>query len=360
MLEIYSPSGKEEKLVGFLQHQLTISGFSNVHVDDVGNVYGEIGKGSPSILFCGHVDTVPGRMRVKVEDGRVYGRGAVDAKSSLASMISAAYELATEGIEGKVIVAGVVDEEHTAKGIRGLLRRQMRLDYVVFGEPSGICNITFAYKGRLAIKVICKTRTGHVGAQHLYSNAIEEAYALWGLIREALGARKSVQGVFYSVTPCLVSIRSRRSAASIPDECILIIDVRLPPTFGSAQAVDLVKSVFEQYRRRTPGATVDLSVIDTVEPFVAERNTLLMGALRESIEEILQKPPKFIRKTGTGDMNIFGSSTGLAVATYGPGDAHLSHTENEYVDLEEYKTSIMIYKKTVQKTICKHRKIGVE
>jgi LysW-gamma-L-lysine carboxypeptidase len=118
MLEIYSPSGKEQELALFLKDELTNLGFRNVRLDKVGNLYGEIGSGSPIILFCGHMDTVPGQIPVRHEGGKIYGRGAVDAKSSLAAMISASCDLGLRGAEGKVIVAGVVDEERNARGIR--------------------------------------------------------------------------------------------------------------------------------------------------------------------------------------------------------------------------------------------------
>jgi len=356
MLEIYSPSGKEEKLAFFLREELTDLGFDNVHLDDLGNIYGEVGRGFPTILLCGHVDTVSGGIPVKIEDGKLYGRGAVDAKSSLAAMISAAYELALKDREGKVIVAGVVDEERNARGIRRLLHKQMKIDYAIFGEPSGIGNITVAYKGRLTVKIACTTKPGHVGAQHLYKNAVEEAYLLWNKVREAFESKESPQGIFYSATPCLVGIRSRRNTSSIPNECRLMIDVRLPPTFPAVDGIELVRNITEEYPWENPAVSVSFAVTDRVEPFAADRNSVLMRALRESVREVLQKPPRFVKKTGTGDMNIFGSETGVPVATYGPGDAFLSHTMNEYVKLEEYGISIKVYEKTVEKTILEHRR----
>lgn len=357
MLEMYSPSGRERKLASFLRDELQNLDFDNVHLDSVGNVYGEVGRGSPTVLLCGHMDTVPGRIPVKIEDGKVFGRGAVDAKSSLAAMISSAHELRLKGLEGRAIIAGVVDEERNARGIRRLLNEQMKIDYAIFGEPSGIANITFAYKGRLAVKIRCRTETGHISAQHLYKNAIELAYGSWTQIREAFDGKKSSQGTFYSATPCLTGIHSPRSSGYIPDECMLTIDVRLPPTFGSGKSIALINSIIDRYRSENPAASVNLEVMDMVEPFVADRNSVLMRALRQSVEEVIQQPPRFAKKTGTGDMNIFGSETGIPVATYGPGDAHLSHTKNECVRLEEYKLSIEVYKKTVEKTILEHHRM---
>ena len=355
MLEIYSPSGKEGKLAVFLKDELSNLGFKNVRLDKVGNLYGEIGSGSPSILFCGHMDTVPGQIAVRDEGGKIHGRGAVDAKSSLAAMISASYDLGLRRTEGKVIVAGVVDEERNARGIRRLLRESLTVDYAIFGEPSGLHNITFAYKGRLLLRIRCKTKTGHIGAKHLYDNAGERSYELWNRLRRKLESRKSPHGIFYSVTPCLTSIRSRRNMGSIPDQCTIRVDVRLPPTVKCAEGLSLAEEAIKQFQDENPNISVDLKVLDMVEPYVANRNAILMRALKESIKEVTSKPPRFVRKTGTGDMNIFGGETGIPVATYGPGDAHLSHTEDEYVEIEEYRASIEVYKKTAQKTIVEHR-----
>ena len=357
MLEIYSPSGKEKKLALFLKDKLSNLGFRNVRLDDVGNVYGEVGRGSPVILFCGHMDTVPGWIPVRLEDGKLYGRGAVDAKSSLAAMISAAYELSLKTIGGRVLVAGVVDEERNARGIRRLSREHLKVNYAIFGEPSGLRNITFAYKGRLDLRIRCRTKTGHIGAQQLYDNAIEKSYELWSRLRKVFESRRSPHGIFYSVTPCLTSIRSRRSTGSIPDECSIRIDVRLPPTFKCAEGISLAEGAIEQFRDENRKVRVHLTVSDFVEPFVADRNTILMKSLNESIGEISNKPPRFVRKTGTGDMNIYGSKMGIPVATYGPGDAQLSHTENEYIELEEYRASIDVYRKTVEKTIIEDRRL---
>ncbi|RLI39877.1 acetylornithine deacetylase, partial [Candidatus Bathyarchaeota archaeon] len=122
MLQIYSPSGKEDEIASYIEERLYDLGFVNVRRDKAGNVYGEVGSGEYTILLCGHMDTVPGYLTVRWEDDKIYGRGAVDAKSSLAAMISAATRLKLKiHNKGKVIVAGVVDEEGRARGIRQLI-----------------------------------------------------------------------------------------------------------------------------------------------------------------------------------------------------------------------------------------------
>ncbi len=356
MLEIYSPSGREREISTFLKDVLTDLGFSNVHVNEVGNVYGEVGTGSPSILLCGHMDTVPGWIPVKIEDGKVYGRGSVDAKSALAAMISAANLLKDSlELDGRIIVAGVVGEEKDAKGIYRLLQERMEVDYAIFGEPSGAGNITFAYKGRVEFKISLTTMSGHVGAYPMHYNAVEKAYELWMDLKRALN-RSSPNGIFYSVTPCLTSMFGYSSTRSIPDKCLFTVDVRLPPTKRCSDIISETIRVTEKFRRSSEEVNVNLQVIDAVEPFVADRETIIMKALKKAIKEILHVTPKLIRKTGTGDMNIFGSERKVPVATYGPGNSRLSHTMNEHISIEEYEKSIMVYRRALEEAISEHHR----
>jgi LysW-gamma-L-lysine carboxypeptidase len=352
MLEIYSPSGEERNLSLFLAEELKKLGFERVWRNRVGNVYGEIGSGEPSVLLCGHMDTIPGWIPVRVEDNKLYGRGAVDAKSSLAAMIVAAASLRKYALKGRIMVACIVDEEGKSRGIKRFLREKPSVNYAIFGEPSGINKITFAYKGHLKLKIRIKSSTGHVGAQHLLYNAAEKCFEIWARIKGVCEEKyRSTFGIFYSLTPAILRICSRGSTRSIPDECTLIVDFRLPPTISCQKTVEVLKDLIENFRMENNGLIVDFNVTDTVEPYVADRDTIVIKALREAILEETGENAKLIRKTGTGDMNIFGAHFKIPVATYGPGDSSLSHTLNEHIEIPEFLTSIKVYKRAVEKIL---------
>lgn len=354
ILEIYSPSGREEKLSSFLVEELKTLGFEEVWKNKIGNVYGAIGKGSPTILMCGHMDTAPGEIMVEVKNERVYGRGAVDAKSSLAAMILAAANLKKKLLEGggKIIVACIVDEEGEGKGIKHLVQEGLKADYAIFGEPSGIGNITFAYKGHMLLKIEFKTVSGHVGAQHLLSNAIEKAMKFWIYLKNLCEQKyKSPFGIFYSLTPSIIEIKSCRRTGGVPDLCVIGVDLRLPPKIKCRKAVGITEEIVESFRKENPETIVKFRVINQVEPYVADKGNLVIRALKEAISEETGRKARLIRKTGTGDMNIFGSFFNIPVATYGPGNSILSHGPNEYVEISEYLKSIEIYKKAIEKLI---------
>src|SRR5512142_1037568 len=179
LLGIYSPSGKEQNAASFIATEMKHMGFE-VGIDSIGNVIGVVGSGSPVILLCGHMDTVAGHVPLRVEEGKIFARGAVDAKGPLAAMIMAAYQAAKDPtFKGKVLVASVVEEEATSKGVRHLITQGINADYAIFGEPSGIENVTIGYKGQIQLKLVVSTETGHSSTPWLFDNALEKAYELW-------------------------------------------------------------------------------------------------------------------------------------------------------------------------------------
>ena len=81
------------------------------------------------------MDTIPGMIEVREVDGRVYGRGAVDAKSAMCAMLSAAANLDSEDI--RITVACVTREEGDSLGVNTLIADGGDYDFAVFGEPGG-------------------------------------------------------------------------------------------------------------------------------------------------------------------------------------------------------------------------------
>jgi LysW-gamma-L-lysine carboxypeptidase len=349
MLEIYSPSGKEEEISNFLAKEMESLGF-HVWKDDVGNVIGEIGQGEPVVLLCGHMDTVEGYIPVRVEGNKLYGRGAVDAKASLAAMIVAASNFVKGGFPGKILVVGVVDEEGGGMGIKHLVEGGISPDYAVFGEPSGIGKIIFGYKGILNLKITCEVPTGHSASPWLFDNAIEKAMDLWRQIRRLHLPEEKLRSRFYSLTSCLMKIEGGNASSSVvPSKCVIYVQLRIPPQLTPERVFDDVKERIRRFMATSPKVSVGVEVMDSDYAFEADRRSLLVRALSWAIRKTTLNYAAFSRKTGTGDMNVLGNALKIPVVTYGPGDSSLDHTPNEHIDLQEYLDSIQVYRKTLMK-----------
>jgi LysW-gamma-L-lysine carboxypeptidase len=354
LLGIYSPSGKEEEIGNFLAEEMVKLGFQ-VGKDGIGNVIGVVGEGEPVILLCGHMDTVAGHIPLRVEQDKIYARGAVDAKGPLAAMVMAASEVVKDSsFTGKILVASVVEEEATSRGVKHLITQGIEADYAIFGEPSGVENITIGYKGQVQLKVAVKTETGHSSTPWLYDNALEKAYELWQQIKNSyhyspLEKQEIQESPFNTVTACLTKLTGGRATSVIPFESEMTIDIRVPPQFTTTQVIEQTQKIIAKYQEGNPKVSIKSTINDTVEPFEVNKTSPLVHALSAAVRKVLNKPAMLLRKTGTGDMNILGKAMNLPIVTYGPGDSHLDHTIEEHIVISEYLAGIQIYKETLLK-----------
>jgi [amino group carrier protein]-lysine/ornithine hydrolase len=345
-LKEYTPSRAEASLANLIKDKsIDELGFEKTNIDNVGNVIATKGSGSPVIMLCGHMDTVPGRIPVRMENGYLYGRGASDAKSSLIAMLLAASEFPKQ--RGTIIFAGVVDEEGNATGIKELVRSKSTIDYAIFGEPSGISNITIAYKGRFAFRLTCDVGTSaHASAPWLAKNSIEEVYDFWQAIQLEIGRLDSGSDKSSKVTCSLTEISGGSSHNVTPQKCKITVDIRIPTTNTSRKIQELVASIVKEVSiKKNIRATYRIE--DMTEPFEADHTSPLVRALSLSIIDVCRKRPILLRKTGTGDMNILGNAFRIPVVTYGPGDPHSSHTVDERISIAEYISSIEVYNTTL-------------
>lgn len=345
-LKEYTPSRAEASLANLIKDKsIDELGFEKTNIDNVGNVIATKGSGRPVIMLCGHMDTVPGRIPVRMENGYLYGRGASDAKSSLIAMLLAASEFPKQ--RGTIIFAGVVDEEGNATGIKELVRSKSTIDYAIFGEPSGISNITIAYKGRFAFRLTCDVGTSaHASAPWLAKNSIEEVYDFWQAIQLEIGRLDSGSDKSSKVTCSLTEISGGSSHNVTPQKCKITVDIRIPTTNTSRKIQELVASIVKEVSiKKNVRATYRIE--DMTEPFEADHTSPLVRALSLSIIDVCRKRPILLRKTGTGDMNILGNAFRIPVVTYGPGDPHSSHTVDERISIAEYISSIEVYSTTL-------------
>jgi LysW-gamma-L-lysine carboxypeptidase len=315
-----------------------------VRRDVVGNVIGEYGQGSPRVLLCGHMDTVPPELSVRLEDGVLYGRGTVDAKGPLAALVMAASGLVEEGYPGTLVVVGVVDEEGMNAGVENLIQDGLDADYAIFGEPTNVDTITVGYKGGLLLKIDCETETGHSSAPWLYENSIEKVMEIWNIVSSLRLPEEDPESRFHSISYCLRRIQGGGRSTIVPSSCQALIEARIPPSLSVDRLRAELFALIGAYRDDNPDVNVDTEIIDHTEPYLSDKRSPLVRALSRSIWRNRGTKVGLINKTGTGDMNIFGRATGTPTITYGPGNSHLDHTPHEHIGIQDYLDSITVLK----------------
>ena len=345
-LRLYTPSLNERAMAEFLADKCDDLGFEDIHIDEVGNILAKKGSGSPTILLCGHMDVVPGKVKVRKEGDSLYGRGASDAKAPLMAMLFAAASI--QNNNGTVIFVGAVDEEGNATGIKNLVKKEMDIDYAIFGEPSGIKQVTIAYKGRLAINLkITAKDSSHASAPWLSKNAIEETMVFTNELKKGLEEEQEGKTKGMLLTATQTEITGGTSHNVTPKECSTTFDIRIPVDMNcksvEQKIATLVKNISE--RRKVEAF---YSILDETEPFEAPHNSPIVRAFTLGVMETEHVRPTLIRKTGTGDMNVIGNQWNIPVVTYGPGDPHEAHTIDEKVSIDEYLKGIEILKKTLK------------
>jgi LysW-gamma-L-lysine carboxypeptidase len=345
-LRLYTPSLSEKPMAEFLADKCDDLGFEDIQIDEVGNVIATKGTGSPRIMLCGHMDVVPGKVKVRKEGDLLYGRGASDAKAPLMAMLFAAASI--EKNQGTIIFVGAVDEEGNAIGIKNIVKKEMNIDYAVFGEPSGIKQVTIAYKGRLAINLkISVQDSSHASAPWLSKNAIEESMIFVKELKEKLESNQDGKTKGMLLTATITEIKGGTSHNITPKECETLFDIRIPVDMNCKTIEQKIATLVKEISQNRK-VEAFYSILDETEPFEAPHNSALVRAFTLGAMQVVQSRPTLIRKTGTGDMNVLGNQWEIPVVTYGPGDPHEAHTIDEKVSIKEYLKGIEILKATLQ------------
>jgi len=182
-----SHSSKEQAVIGVIRKEMEAIGFDEIRIDGLGSIIGRIGSGPRVIAFDAHVDTVYAGdlaqwsfdpFTPKVEDGKVWGRGTVDQKGGMASMLTAARLIKELHLEREltVLFTGTVMEED-CDGLcwLHLIREEgVHPELVIITEPTNM-NIYRGHRGRMEMHVTVKGVSCHGSAPERGVNAIYKA-----------------------------------------------------------------------------------------------------------------------------------------------------------------------------------------
>jgi acetylornithine deacetylase/succinyl-diaminopimelate desuccinylase-like protein len=127
------------------------------------------------------------------------------------------------------------------------------------------------------------------------------------------------------------------------------VDLRIPPGETSEGLEKRVQAIINGYAGRNPRVKVTYNKIDYSEPYLSPSGNLLVKAFTSAIMRVRGSRTQLLSKTGSGDMNIFGTVTGIPCVTYGPGDNHFDHRPDEQIRLQDYLDGIEILTETLRR-----------
>jgi len=185
LVDIPSVTGSERAIADFIAGHLRKEGLEVLDQPVEGtrrNVLALLGRGSgPRVVFCTHMDTVPPFVGAFEDEAFLHGRGAGDAKGSLAAMMTCAVGLKEEGLAG-VGFLFVVGEEVDSAGARKANELEIAPAFTAVGEPTEN-RLGFGHRGLLVARLAAAGRTAHSGYPHLGDSAINKLLAALDRLR---------------------------------------------------------------------------------------------------------------------------------------------------------------------------------
>ena len=319
-----------------------------VHVTEAApgrpNVVGVLNGRAPgrALMLCGHTDTVgvAGMARPfepDVRNGRVYGRGSQDMKGGIAAMVEAARNLVDAGgLEtGQLIVAAVVDEEHSSLGAEALVRT-WRADAAVVTEPTDL-DVAVAHKGFQWVAVETHGRAAH-GSRPLEGRdaILRMGRVLAGLeaLDRSLHAGRS-HPLLGTASLHASLIHGGQELSTYPDRAWLEFERRTLPGEPSSVAVDELDRIIQQLRADDREFEAERRPMLSRDGYEIDRASSLPAELTEAARDAGASPGT-VGMTFWTDAAILGGA-GIPAAIFGPGGAGL-HSIEEYVILDDVHT----------------------
>lgn len=350
-----NPPGREGEIASFVAERLSDLGLRS-WIDrfrDRANAVGvyEGGNGF-SLMLITHLDTVPAGDKENwnfppfggvFKDGKLYGRGAADAKGPLASMLGALKLLADSGwkVNGKIIFAAVADEEVNSEGVKRLIAKGVKADSAIVGEPTSL-NVCVAHKGRLLFSVEFLGKAAHASSPRLGINAIYPASEFALEVAKISGEAFEKHPLLGSSTAAPTIVRGGIKDNMIPEHVEIWIDRRVLPNEKLESIISYYRSIAEKIAARH-GAKADLRIKKWVPSSEVDPSSKIVTAAIDAASKILGIQAKPVGFQATCDMSFLVNEAEIPSIVFGPGSLDQAHTVDEWVEVDQLFAAAKIY-----------------
>ncbi|MFH1981008.1 MAG: M20/M25/M40 family metallo-hydrolase [Pseudomonadota bacterium] len=348
MIEIYSPSGKEEAVLEFLKNTLKRRGLPVTiqPVDD--NRYNLIvAPEGPDIQLAliGHVDTVTAYdldcFGYEEDEDMIYGLGAADMKGGCAAMIEAYLSVWEEGAtQMPVALCLVVGEEETGDGA-WQLTRTYHFPWAVVGEPTDLRPNLSCY-GYVEVEVAASGRRVHAAMGNARTSPIKVMFrTLLKLIRHLDTVRPEV---IYNIR----DLFSTAAGFAVPEHCEAWLDIHVPPGIAIGDIVAELEDIC-QGEKVADGLNARFRNTTNEAGFILPEKGPVVEALREAIsaQGLSWQPGAFPSHSDANQ--LWGA--GIKPIVLGPGHLSQAHTEDESIAFSQVLQAATIYRDLIQRIV---------
>jgi succinyl-diaminopimelate desuccinylase len=368
LIRARSVTPDDDGALPYLAEMLTRAGFACELVSfdapglpRIGNLFAKLGVGHPHFVFAGHTDVVPPGPLASwrhdpfagaIENGVLYGRGAVDMKGGLAASLAAALAFVAERpFTGAISFLVTGDEEGpavngTVKLLEWAKARGEVFDHCALGEPTSGAALGDIVKngrrGSLTGRLTLHGRQGHVAYPHLADNPLRRI----GRVCDALYAPSLDSGTphFDASNLEIVTVDvGNRATNVIPAEAMLVFNVRFNDIWN---AQSLAAELRGRVERALDGAGFTL----TFEPSNADAFLTAQGAFTDlvgdAIHDVVGRRPAFRTNGGTSDARFIKNY--CPVIEFGPVGKTM-HALDECVPVAELEALERIYRRVLER-----------
>lgn len=323
------------------------------------NVWLRRGTARPTIVFAGHTDVVPPGPREQwhsdpfeptLRDGRLFGRGASDMKSSIAAFVVAAEEFvrAHPAHRGSIALLLTSDEEGPATDgtvavVERLAARAEAVDCCIVGEPTSVDRLGDTIKngrrGSLSGRLKVKGVQGHVAYPHLARNPVHELAPALAELAATVWDRGND---YFPPTSFQVSNIHAGTGASnvIPGTCEVDFNLRFAPVSTAPELMRRIESILGKH-----GLDYEIEWTVGAQPFLTQPGRLV-EAIRRAIVERTGVEPQLSTTGGTSD-GRFIATICPQVVEFGPPNASI-HKIDENIRVDDLEPLKDVYRRTLE------------
>ena len=359
--------GRETRLAEFIRDFFTANGIKAYLQEAASNrfnVIAEVDSGldGPALLLTGHLDTVPpydmeAPFHPVVENGFLKGRGSTDMKAGLACMMESMKLLEQNNLPkiGKVIFAGVIDEEESSKGTCALIEAGIKADAAIVGEPSD-GKICIAHRGLEWFEIDFYGITVHGGRQEEGLNAIDQAVLF---IRQL---EKGFPAAFQNRSHPLAGrssmnigkISGGTQPSTVAGHCSIQLDIRWIPGEDYQKIFSYIENVLFELMEKEPRLKTRLQVMPESimpsgfihAPMETGPDSRITKCLQQAFIAADHSQAELASFPAWSDGGLFHAFAGIPTIVCGPGEVETAHSSVEQVSISDLPLFMEIYSTT--------------